>query len=327
MAADADAQADATGTAETTRLPGWVVVYLKGVAMGLADSVPGVSGGTIALVTGIYERLVTAIASADPRIVTHALRPHDGAERAALLDGLHEMDLPFLLVLGTGIGSAVVVASQGLAVALETHTGLTYAFFFGLIAASAAVLSGEVSLATPRRATLAAVGVLAAAVLTGETAASAPHTAPVLFVTGAIAITAMVLPGVSGAFLLIVLGQYEFMVETLEAFVDAVAGLATGGRPAALVDPATVVVVFGAGAGVGLLTVAHAIRWALDRYRAATLTLLVSLMVGGLRLPAQRVLASDPTTPAAAAGVVAAATVGAGAVLALDRYTEDLGYT
>lgn len=324
---DADAAAeptDAVGLAD--RLPGWVVVYLKGVAMGVADSVPGVSGGTIALVTGIYERLVTAIAAADPRVLAHALRLHDAGERAALVTDLREMDVPFLLVLGAGIVTAVVVATQGLAVALEEHTTLTHAFFFGLIGASAVVLYGEVSLGTPRRVALAAVGVLAAALLTGETAASVPHTAPFVFVAGAIAITAMILPGVSGAFLLLVLGQYEFMVETLEGAIDAVAALAGGGRPDALLGPATTIATFVAGAVVGLLTVAHAIRWALDRYRQATLTLLVSLMAGGLRLPAERVADAWAGTPASAAAVALAAAAGAAAVLALDRYTDDLDY-
>lgn len=325
--ADPDVAAEPTGTVPAAeRVPGWVVVYLKGVAMGTADSVPGVSGGTIALVVGIYERLVTAIAAVDPAVLRHALRPHDAGERAALAADLREMDVPFLLALGAGIVTALVVVARGMDVALESHTALTYGFFFGLIGASVVVLYGEVSVDTPRRVLLAVAGFLAAFALTGETAAGAPHSPVVLFAVGAVAATAMVLPGVSGAFLLVVFGQYDYMVGLLSELTDRVAAVPTGGDPAAVVEPATTAATFAAGAAVGLLTVAHVIRWALDRYRGATLTLLVSLMAGGLRLPVERVLEAGAGGPAAIGAVVLAAAVGGAAVLALDRYTDDLDY-
>jgi len=296
--------------------------------MGAADSVPGVSGGTIALITGIYERLVAAITALDPRLLRSALRVHTAEGRERFRAGLVRADIAFLLVLGAGIVTAVVTVSRVMEVALAEYRALAFAFFFGLIAASAVVLYGEVSLGTPRRVLAGALGFLLAFAITGITSSGAvPHSPPIVFLAGAIAITAMILPGISGAFLLLLLGQYDHFVSTLSTFVDRLLALATGGDPAALVDPAVTVGSFVTGAAVGIVSVAHVIRWALATYRAATLTFLVSLMVGSLRLPATEVLQHGaPWSPGAAAAVVAAALVGATLVLGLDRYTDDLDY-
>jgi putative membrane protein len=326
--ADPEAPAEtAVGTEDGSVLPWWLSVYLKGAAMGAADTVPGVSGGTIALIVGVYERLVTAITELDPLAVLLLGDIHTSDGRAALLARLEEMEVPFLLALGGGVVTAVVTLSRLLEVALEEFPALTFAFFFGLIGASAIVLYGEVDIATPRRVAVAVAGVVAAFLLTGPIAAALPSTLPVVFLAGAIAISAMVLPGVSGSFLLLVLGQYEFMIGTLGTFVDALFALVTGGPRADLAAPGSVVLTFCAGAVVGLLTVAHVIRWALDHYRAATLTLLVSLMVGALRLPAREVAGNvGQPTPAAVAGLLAAGLVGAVLVLGLDHITADLGF-
>jgi len=307
----------------------WLTVYLKGICMGAADAVPGVSGGTIALVTGIYERLIAAITALDPLVVLTRLRTsHTSEGRAALVTELRAMDVPFLLALGGGVVTAVVTISRVMDRALETVPALTYAFFFGLIAASAVALYGHVAVDTLRRIGVAVVAVVVAFLVTGVTASgSAGHSPPGTFLAGAVAITAMVLPGVSGAFLLVLLGQYEHLVSTLSAFVDGLLALPTGGDPAALAGPAVTVGAFCAGAVVGLFSVAYAIRWALEHYREATLTFLVSLMVGALRLPVVRVVENTPRwTPTNAVAVATAALLGAGLVLVLDRYTDDLEY-
>jgi putative membrane protein len=136
----------------------------------------------------------------------------------------------------------------------------------------------------------------------------------------------MVLPGISGSLILVILGQYEFLVDRLTAFVDALFGLAVGGSVTAVVDPGRTVVAFVAGALVGLFTVAHAVRWALERYRAATLSFLVSLIVGGLRAPVAEAGRELPAgwTVDAALPFALAAVVGAVVVIGLERYTEGL---
>lgn len=313
---------------DRTNLREWVAIYLKGIFMGTADTIPGVSGGTIALITGIYERLVSAVAAIDPGIVVRLPRARDPDERAAIRETLLGMDLPFLIVLGAGIGTAVVTLSRVLTVALTQHRALTNAFFFGLIGASAIVLYRDVSVTTPRRAAAAIGGFTFAFGITGLTAAGVlPHTTPVVFVTGAITSAAMLLPGISGAALMYVLGQYEFMLGALRSFTDGVAAAVTGGTPEAVLQSGIVVVTFLGGVAVGLVTIAHVVRWALRRDRTLTLTVLVSLMVGALRLPAREII--DHTgrwsmTTAAVTGL--AVLLGAAAVLLLDHYTDDLDY-
>ncbi|GAB3028858.1 DUF368 domain-containing protein [Natronobiforma cellulositropha] len=304
-------------------------VYLKGFLMGAADVVPGVSGGTIALILGIYDRLIRAITAFDPRGLAPALRAHRTDEREALQEELERMDVFFLLSLGLGIATAVVVLSRVMASAAEGYPVPTYAFFFGLIAASAIVLYREVGSWTPGRIAVSAVGVTLAFLITGLTGSEAPHGPLVIFVTGAIAICAMVLPGVSGAFFLLILGQYEYLTGTLRDFTDGLLAVANGGSLTPVLESGTTVAIFGVGAVIGLITMAHLIERALDRYREATLAFLVSLMVGALRFPAMEV--TDPDNLGQTAGgslevAALAAVVGCAAVLLVDHYTDDLAY-
>jgi len=307
----------------------WLSIYLKGMFMGAADSVPGVSGGTIAFITGIYERLITAITSLDPRVLTHARTIHTGEGRGALLADLREMDLGFLLVLGLGVLSALIVVSRLVQTALAVARPQTFAFFLGLIAASAVVLYREVLVDTVARAGVALAGFTIAFVVSGVTQSSGLPNSPLFVgVAGMIAITAMILPGISGAFFLLLLGQYDFLTATLTRFTDGLIGLLDGGSVATLTDPLVVVGSFAVGAVVGLLTISHAINWALETYREATLIFLVSLMAGALRLPAAEVAVStDAWTPVAIATTAVAILAGAGGVLVLDHYTDDLDYT
>lgn len=323
-----DEAATASGKKRAT-LTAWAVLYLKGVAMGAADTVPGVSGGTIAFITGIYERLIRALTELDPRILSHLSRVHRPEARTELLGRLREMDVGFLIVLGLGVVTSVVGISRFVHTALSVARPQTFAFFFGLIAASAIVLFEHLSVATAGRAAAAVIGFVLAFFLAGASSMGLfGHALPVIFASGAVAITAMILPGVSGAFILLLLGQYEHLTGVLERFVDGLIAAASGaGSLQGLTAGLTVVVVFGVGAVVGLLTVAHIVRRALDRYRAATLAFLVSLMIGSLRLPIVEVADGvNAWTPVSAATVVGAAAIGGGAVLALDFYTDDLEY-
>ncbi len=306
----------------------WLGVYLKGVFMGAADAVPGVSGGTIALITGIYERLIGAITSLDPRALGYLPRLHRRTERAEFRAALVEMDIPFLLALGTGIVTALITVARVMDYAFETYPGLVAALFFGLIAASAVVLYEHVSLNSPRRVAVAVFGFVFAFALSGpEVSNSMPNSPVFVFVAGSIAIAGMILPGISGAFFLYVLGQYEFLTGTLTEFTNALAGLLSGGSLVALVEPGIVVAAFCVGALIGLFSIAYAIRWALANYRDATLTFLVSLMVGALRLPATEVLRNTPEmTPMAVGSVLAVAVAGGALVVLVDRFTEDIEF-
>ncbi|WP_256403613.1 DUF368 domain-containing protein [Halorubrum salinum] len=308
----------------------WITLYLKGIAMGSADAVPGVSGGTIALIVGIYERLIAAVTAVDPdriRRVLAGVRPANLPDARA---AFREVDGAFLLVLGAGIATAVVVVLSGVDYLLATRPVATYGFFFGLIAASAAVLLGDVALDTPRRKAAALAGFALAFLASGAAATSLGNPLPIVFVAGAVAVSAMVLPGISGSLLLVVLGQYEYMSGTVGRAIDGLAALALGNGTDALVETLPPVATFLAGGVVGLFTIAHAVRYALERARAATLAFLVSLVVGALRAPvvevSVRLAESGESWRAAAPRFALAALVGATLVLVLDRYSAAIEY-
>ena len=308
----------------------WVALYLKGIAMGTADAVPGVSGGTIALIVGIYERLIAAVTAIDPERIRRVL---SGAHPANLPDAraaFHEIDGAFLVVLVAGIGTAVVAVLSGVDYLLSTRPVATYGFFFGLIAASAAVLFGDVELDTPRRKGAAVAGFLLAFFASGYASTALGSSLPVVFLAGAVAVSAMILPGVSGSLLLIVLGQYDYMAGAVREFVGGLAGLAFGNGTDALVATGPPVVTFLVGGVVGVFTIAHAVRYALASARAATIAFLVSLIAGALRAPLVEVsirLAESGETWQAAAPRFAIAAVGGGAVvLVLSRYSGAVEY-
>lgn len=315
----------------TSPLRGLVTVFFKGAAMGAADAVPGVSGGTIALITGIYERLVAALTAIEPSKIRRVISGVDPRNLPDAQAAFLEMDGPFLLALGAGILTAVVTVLRAVVFLLDTVPVATFAFFFGLIGASAVVLFADLSLDTRGRKAAAVAGFLVAFVLSGEAAGTAGNGSVVVFVAGAIAVSAMVLPGVSGSLLLILLGQYEYMSRALEGFVDALLAVGFGGSSDAVLEAAPPVGIFLAGAVVGLFTVAHGVRFALARYRRATFAFLVALVAGALRAPVvQATLALEETGRTWSLSVIAtflgAAAVGAAVVFVLDHYAGVMDY-
>lgn len=312
---------------DTAGIRAWLFVYLKGACMGAADTVPGVSGGTIALVLGVYERLITALTTLGPDTLWQLRSIHTADGRARAATTLLRADVPFLFVLGAGVLSAAATIATGMHVAVTRYPVPTYAFFFGLIAVSAVVLFQYVTVRTPRRILVALLGfTLAFAVTDPSLSGARATTLPMLFLAGTIAISAMVLPGISGAFLLLLMGQYEYVSGIPRALLDG-ALEAIGGNADPLVDVLVPFVVFAAGAFLGLFSVAHAVRAALTRYRQGTLVFLVSLMVGALRLPVNKVAENAATVTPDVAALIGIPAVGGGIVVfLLDRYTDDLQY-
>ncbi|WP_416839966.1 DUF368 domain-containing protein [Haloferax sp. DFSO52] len=313
-------------TDESSPRYAWLVLYLKGICMGAADAVPGVSGGTIALVTGIYERLISAVTAISPERIQRILSGVFPNRRTDAVAALREIDVGFLLVLGAGIVTAVVSITRVLTVAIDSYPVPTFGFFFGLIAASAVVLYAQVSLDTPRQIAAAVAGFTVAFVASGTVGTALGNSLSVTVLAGAIAVSAMILPGISGSLLLLLLGQYEYMTSTLSEFVDTLIDIVTGGSVSALVDPGTVVVAFITGALVGLFTIAHIVRWALEHYRRPTLAFLVSLIVGALRAPIVKTSeklaeAGQSWTAELLVFFAVAAIAGAVLVLLVDRYT------
>lgn len=307
------------------RLRRWGAVYLKGAAMGAADAIPGVSGGTIALIVGIYERLVDAIAGLPagvPTLLDGVSGRHDEPRTAAGVRTLRGLDVPFLAVLGLGVITGVVAVANVVDVALTDYRAATYALFFGVILASPLVLRSEISLREARPLAAGLLGVVLAFLVSGLPTRQASVTLPLLFVVGAVAIAAMVLPGISGSLMLVVLGAYDTMTGAVSDLTAAVLGADGSG----VVEPLSVLVVFAAGAVVGLLSVARAVSWAIDTHRTPTMTFLVGVMFGALRSPAREILgAVEAFTPGVIASLLVAGGVGALLVVGLEYTTGGIG--
>jgi putative membrane protein len=313
-----DAGPDSGG--DEGRLRPLAVVYVKGLCMGAADAVPGVSGGTIALLTGIYERLIGAITGVDADRLRALLAAVVSGDRARVVASLRALDAAFVAALGFGVVTALVTVASLVAEAVEARPVPTFAFFFGLIAASAVVLWRDVDVERPREYAAAGTGFLVAFLVSGGATNGLGHGPVVAFLAGTIAVSAMILPGISGSLLLLILGQYVFLTGTLRAFRDAVLALPSGGTVAAVVEPGTTAALFVAGAFVGLFTVAHLVRRALARDRRATMALLVALIVGALREPVEKVTENAPEvwSTGDVAVVAGSAVLGAAVVLGLD---------
>ena len=263
--------------------PAAAALYIKGLLMGAADIVPGVSGGTIAFVTGIYDDFVNAVASFDAAALAAFCR---GAWKRAL-GGVH---LRFLLCLAAGIVTAIFALSGVIQTCMEKYPVPTWSLFFGLILGSAVVIFREVPRWSLPRVLLVLAGAAAAWWVCGLIPVSTPETLPFYFFCGAVAICAMALPGISGSFLLLVLGKYYPVIAAVHAVKNAVKAVLGGDLAAAsaiLFDPAArpfwILVCLALGQVCGLVCFSRFLKWLLARWHAGTMCVLAGMMLGALR--------------------------------------------
>jgi putative membrane protein len=238
-----------------------VVLALKGLCMGAADVVPGVSGGTVALITGIYNQLVQAIRSVDTRALKHLVR----MDLKSALAGLH---VRFLLALFAGIGVAIISLARLMNYLLHSQPVFTWSLFFGLIGASILVVGRRVAGWWGRGGLIFILGVLAALVIVNLIPLSTPEDLWFIFLCGLVAICAMILPGISGAFILLILGKYEFITAAL--------------KNPFLLSNFLIILVFCCGCAVGLLGFSRLLNYLLQQYANRTLAFLTGLMTGSM---------------------------------------------
>ncbi len=235
----------------------YLYVALSGLTMGAADVVPGVSGGTMAFIMGIYEDLVDALKSFNWRLLVLLLR-------LRFRDAVAAIPWRFLVVLGAGIVAAILVLAGPIGWLLDHRPVPLFAFFLGLVLGSIVTVGARL-----RRSATVVLSVLSGAGavywLVGLLPMAMPHDAVTLFLSGAVAITAMILPGISGSFILLILGQYEFAIDAVRDR-DFLALL-----PLA------------AGAVCGILPFVRVLSWLLRRHRQITIALLIGFMAGSLR--------------------------------------------
>ncbi|OLZ42507.1 DUF368 domain-containing protein [Natrinema saccharevitans] len=293
--------------------------YGYGLCMGTADALPGVSGGTVALLLGFYGRLIAAVTAFTPGRAIAVLRGYRPDRRDRAREALLELDLGFLLPLGVGMVTAVVLIADLVSSLAESHPIAIFGFFTGLIAASAITLGRSLEFASPTHVAAGIAGTTLALLVAADVV-QLPGSGPaVILVAGAVAISAMILPGVSGSLILILLGQYVFLSSELSAFVRAALDLLGGGSLSAVVDPGTTVALFVAGGLVGLVTIARVVRAALTRNRGVTLLFLVGLIAGSVPAPLHNISETHAWTAETTALTAAWAAVGAIALFALER--------
>lgn len=248
-----------------------IIFYIKGIFMGIADIIPGVSGGTVALITGIYERFIFAIKSLSPAF----LGPLAKSDLRSSVQKFREMDWGLLLPLGLGIATSFLAVSKVMGYLLDVYSALVYAFFFGLILASASYIYKHIDAFHPKHILMGFLGFLFSFMLVGLGFLEASHSLPIIFFAGALAICAMMLPGISGAFILLLIGQYEYMLSALNNLRTTEMGI------------------FLTGALAGLVTFSRVIAYLLKHHEHVTLAFLTGLMLGGLRLPYERMSLGD----------------------------------
>ncbi|MFB6200079.1 MAG: DUF368 domain-containing protein [Candidatus Nanohaloarchaea archaeon] len=249
--------------------------------MGAADSVPGVSGGTIALITGIYDRMISALTSVASKKSFSLLKSFLGLDFSEAWSDLENMDVPFLVLLGSGIVVSVLSMLRFMHFALSEFVVATYGVFFGLIAVSAGLLLKETGVSDRWEALAVFSGFLASFAASGVAAGSLNHSLPVLFVAGALAVSAMVLPGISGSLVLVILGLYRYLSGLISGFTDAVLVLDTG----SVLELGVPVAVFVSGGVAGLFLTSALVEKALELRRNITIVFLVGLVFGALRAP------------------------------------------
>lgn len=232
-------------------------VLLTGLTMGAAEVVPGVSGGTIAFIAGIYERLILAFHNLNPGLIVSLKRQGFSATWKAA-------DITFLAVLFAGMGFGILLFAGGVSFLLSNHPLLIWAFFFGLVIASAVVVSRQITQIGGRVLSSGAAGILFGVVVTQLVPLELSPSPASLFVGGAIAVCAWILPGLSGSFILLILGLYAFVIESVRTLDLAnLTWLALG-------------------CVVGLMAFSQLLTRAFRAYKNETLSVLTGFMMGSL---------------------------------------------
>jgi putative membrane protein len=234
----------------------YALISLKGMGMGAADIVPGVSGGTIALITGIYEEFIDS------------LKSFSSALPILRKDGLKEVwnhvNGNFLVALFLGIAISLLSLVRVIKYSLETHPILLWSFFFGLIVISCYYVGKAVKKWSISPILGLIFGTLLIYYVTSISPSETSDSLLFVFIAGMLAICAMILPGISGAFILVLLGKYKFIIASLEGLkLDVIA-------------------VFGAGCIVGILSFSHFLSFMLKKYHDVTIAVLTGFMIGSL---------------------------------------------
>jgi putative membrane protein len=239
-----------------------VNLALKGICMGSADVIPGVSGGTIALITGIYEDLIGALRSIDMDVLQKILA-------FDIKGAVAKVHVRFLLTLFSGIVVAILSLARLMNYLLHHHPVPTWSLFFGLIAASTVMVSKHVNHWVGKAGISFVTGIIAATIIVNLIPIQTPEELWFIFICGIVAICAMILPGISGAFILLILGKYEYITGAL--------------KNPFLPRSFTIIVFFCVGCLIGLVGFSRVLNYMLKKFHNLTLAFLAGLIAGSLQ--------------------------------------------
>ena len=252
-----------------------IKIFLRGLLMGTSDIMPGISGGTIALITGIYDKLIGSISNIKLMFLKPLLKGDLKEFKKQLLE---EIDFKFFIPLGLGIAIAMLLMASIINYLLGNYAAFTYSFFAGLILASIYVLYKQLDAFNLTAITTTLVFAVLAYIFVGLNPMQASHSLPIIFISGFIAICAMLLPGISGSSLLLLLGQYEYMINALHQF--------------SIIE----IIVFIVGAGIGFMAMSRIIKYMLENHKQLTVATLIGIMLGSMRVPAQHIITASPSS-------------------------------
>ena len=252
-------------------------IAVKGACMGAADVIPGVSGGTIAFIMGIYDQFVGSIASINAEAVKLLF---SGKFKAFW----KHINGSFLLALVIGIGTSVVCLAGLMQMLLADFPIQTWAFFFGLIVASSIFILRGIKDWRVRDAFFIVLGIVLGVTICTLSPTQTPDALWFIFLSGALAICAMILPGISGSFILLILGKYQYIMGTITSCVGNVGALmgAEGADKVLFWNSALTLAVFLVGAVVGILSFSKFLHWLLARWNKETLIVLAGFIIGSL---------------------------------------------
>ena len=247
------------------KLKDYLLISVKGACMGAADVIPGVSGGTIAFIMGIYDEFVGSIAKVDSEALRLLLK-------GKIREFWKHINGNFLLALIAGIGASVVILAGLMQMLLSDHPIQTWAFFFGLIVASSIFILRGISGWKLRDGLFLVLGCILGVVVCTLSPTQTPDALWFIFLSGAIAICAMILPGISGSFILLILGKYQYIM-------GVISGLASGQNVGSNI---VILGVFLIGAVVGIIAFSKFLHWLLARWNKETLIVLAGFIIGSL---------------------------------------------
>lgn len=250
-----------TGPGPVT-LKDYLTIILKGMCMGIADIIPGVSGGTMAFITGIYDQLIDSVRSFDIEFLKRVLHLN-------FIDALAIPHIRFLMPLFFGILLAMISVANLIHLLLQDHPVQIWSLFFGLIAASIIVVGRRVREVSLFNVLMGLFGAVFSYFLVGMIPVTTPDSLWFVFLCATIAICAMILPGISGAFILLLLGKYEYITGALRNPADS--------------GNIFILIVFGVGCAVGISVFSRVLHYFLTRHHNATVSLLTGFMAGAMR--------------------------------------------